>query len=252
MRPDPAHHLSSGRVIGSSGIQAVSSAIGRSHEGRWPLAGSAPQRRLQLLSVDLVALRMESGRQHSALGVGEYRCGASPMFVTELETEAVELPDHLGPDPKPELERVWVVRQVTPSPARRGSIGSDARQPALSSLVSEGDSDPIKHLERQLSTPCVADEIAQRLWRLQSRQERPTELNPHPAKIGPGPFDRGFVTSVEGEPLVDRLRTQPAQPPSHRRAPCTRVFGTGWPRATNEAPISTVKRESDVTLNCDD
>jgi len=74
------------------------------------LAGSVSQRRLQLLSVDLVALRMESGRQHSALGIGEYRCGASPMFVTELEAEAVELPDDLGPDPYPELERVRVVR----------------------------------------------------------------------------------------------------------------------------------------------
>ena len=30
------------------------------------------------------------------------------------------------------------------------------------------------------------------------------------------------------------------------------AFGTGWPRARNEAPTSTVKRESDVTLNCDD
>jgi hypothetical protein len=58
---------------------------------------------------------MESGRQHSTLGVGEYRCGASPMLVTELEAKAVELPDHLGPDPNPELERVRVVRQVTPS-----------------------------------------------------------------------------------------------------------------------------------------
>ena len=82
---------------------------------RTVLAGSVPQRRLQLLSVDLVALRMESGCPHSALGIGEYRCGASPMFVTELEAEAVELPDHLGPDPNPELERVRVVRQVTPS-----------------------------------------------------------------------------------------------------------------------------------------
>src|SRR6476660_1996360 len=90
---------------------------------------TVPQRCLQLLSVDLVALRMESGPQHSACGVGEYRCGASPMFVTQLEAEAVELPDHLGPDPKPELERVWVVRQVAPSLACRGSIGSDARQP---------------------------------------------------------------------------------------------------------------------------
>ena len=144
------------------------------------------------------------------------------MFVTELETEAVELPGHLGPDPKPELERVRVVGQVTPSPACRGSIGSDARQPALSGLVCERDSDPIKHLECQLSTPCVADEVAQRSWRLQSRQERPTELSPRPAKIGPGPFDRGFIKSVEGEPLVDRLRTQPAEPPAHRSAPCTR------------------------------
>jgi len=53
---------------------------------------------------------MESGRQHSALGIGEYRCGASPMFGTELEAEAVELADDLGPDPYPELERVRVVR----------------------------------------------------------------------------------------------------------------------------------------------
>jgi len=53
---------------------------------------------------------MESGRQHPALGIVEYRFGASPMFVTKLEVEAVELPDHLGPDPYPELERVRVVR----------------------------------------------------------------------------------------------------------------------------------------------
>ena len=78
---------------------------------RWTmLAGSVSQRRLQLLSVDLVSLRMESGRQHPALGIVEYRFGASPMFVTELEAEAVELPDDLGPDPYPELERVRVVR----------------------------------------------------------------------------------------------------------------------------------------------
>ena len=144
------------------------------------------------------------------------------MFVTELEAEAVELPDHLGPDPNPELERVRVVRQVTPSLACRGSIGSDARQLALSSLVSEGDTDPIKHLECQLSTPCLADEVAQRWWRLQSRQERPTELSPCPVKSGPGSFDGGFIKSVVGEPLVDGLRTQPAKPPAHRSAPCTR------------------------------
>ncbi len=144
------------------------------------------------------------------------------MLVTELEAEAVELPDHLGPDPNPELERVRVVRQVTPSLACRGSVGSDARQLALSGLVSEGDTDPIKHLECQLSTPCVADEVAQRLWRLQSRQERPTELSPRPVEIRPGSFDGGFIKSVVGEPLVDGLRTQPAEPPAHRSAPCTR------------------------------
>ncbi len=97
---------------------------------------------------------MESVRQHSAPGIGEYRCCASPMVLTELEAEAVELPGHLGPDPESELERVPVVRQVTPSLACRGSIGSDARQPTLSGPVSEGDSDPIEHLERQFGTQC--------------------------------------------------------------------------------------------------
>ena len=105
------------------------------------------------------------------------------MFVTELEAEAVELPDHLGPDRNTELERVWVVRQVTPSLACRGPIGSNACQPALSGLVSEGDTDPTKHLECQLSTPCVADEVAQRLWKLQSRQERSTEGTHHPLAV---------------------------------------------------------------------
>ena len=108
---------------------------------------------------------------------------------------------------------------MTPSLACRGSIGSDARELALSGLVSEGDSDPIKYLECQLNTPCVADEVAQRLWRLQSRQERPTALSPRPVKIGPGSVDGGFIKSVVGEPLVDGLRTQPAEPPAHRSAP---------------------------------
>jgi hypothetical protein len=58
---------------------------------------------------------MESVRHHSTPGIGEDRCCASPMVLTELEAEAVELPGHLGPDPESELERVRVVRQVTPS-----------------------------------------------------------------------------------------------------------------------------------------
>ena len=144
------------------------------------------------------------------------------MLVTELEAEAVELPDHLGPDPEPELQWVRVFRQMTPSLPCRGSIGSDACQLALSGHVSEGDSDPIEHLECQLGTPRLADEVAQRWWRLQSRQERPTESSPRPVEIGPGSFDGGVVESVEGEPLVDGLGTQSAEPPSHRGAPCSR------------------------------
>src|SRR4029078_13639880 len=149
---------------------------------------------------------MESVRQHSTPGIGEDRCCASPMVLTELQAEAVELPGHLGPDPESELERVRVVWEVTPSLACRGSIGSDAGQPALSDLVSEGDTDPIDTLERQLATPCLAHEVAERGGRLQRRQERPTEPSPRPVEIGSDSFEGGFVESVVGEPLVDALR----------------------------------------------
>ena len=53
-------------------------------------------------------------------------------------------------------------------------------------------------------------------------KKRPAELRPRPTKISPGSFDGGLIKSVEGEPLVDGLRTQPAEPPAHRSTPRTR------------------------------